>query len=122
MDRRLLPIRKIRHEKKGGREMNYKMSAAVGMMALTLTAGARSGEATVEQRDPAATRDVDRAAQLQKQRDEELSRIELRSPSRGWTTTNDNACKHSHTPETEWTEHLCSFCLLEGLRPDKAER
>ena len=58
--------------------MNHKMSAAVGMMALTLAAGACSREATVEQRAPAATRDADRAAQLQKQRDEELSKIDER--------------------------------------------
>jgi hypothetical protein len=56
--------------------MNYRMSAAVGMMTLTLAAGACSREATVEHRD--ATRDVDRAAQLQKQRDEELSKIDDR--------------------------------------------
>src|SRR5438128_1642421 len=61
-----------------GHEMNDRMIAAVGMMALTLAAGACSREATVEQRDPAAARDVDRAAQLQKQRDEQLSRIDER--------------------------------------------
>jgi hypothetical protein len=58
--------------------MKDRMIAVVGMMALTLAAGACSRDATVEQRDPAAARDVDRAAQLQKQRDEELSKIDER--------------------------------------------
>jgi hypothetical protein len=48
------------------------------MMAVTLAAGACSREAKVEQRDPAVTRDADRAAQLQKHRDEELSKIDDR--------------------------------------------
>ena len=57
--------------------MKERMIAAVGMMALTLAAGACNREATVEQREPAA-QEVDRAAQLQKQRDEELSKIDER--------------------------------------------
>ena len=58
--------------------MKDRMIAAVGMMALTLAAGACSREATVEQRDPAAASEVDRAAQLQKQRDDELAKIDQR--------------------------------------------
>jgi hypothetical protein len=58
--------------------MKDRMIAAVGLMALTLAAGACSREPTVEQREPAAAQEVDRAAQLQKQRDEELSKIDER--------------------------------------------
>jgi hypothetical protein len=55
------------------------MIAAMGVMALALTVGGCSREPSQTQRDGAATTgDVDRSAQLQQQRDRELSKMDDR--------------------------------------------
>lgn len=65
--------------------MHYKMFAAVGALALTLGAGACSRDTTVERRDAAtandAAREVDRAAELRQQRDQDLSKLDDRIAS-----------------------------------------
>jgi len=58
--------------------MDYRMMSAVGVVALTISVGGCSREPSVEQRDPAAARDVDRSAALQEQRQQDLSKMDER--------------------------------------------
>jgi cytochrome c556 len=65
--------------------MNHRMITAVGVLTLALAGGGCSREATVEQRDrstaPEARRNVDRAAEIQRQRDQDLAKMDERVAS-----------------------------------------
>ena len=58
--------------------MHHRMMTAMGVIALTLSIGACSREPGVEQRDPAAARDVDRSAGVQEQRLRDLTAMDDR--------------------------------------------
>jgi cytochrome c556 len=65
--------------------MHHRMITAVGLLTLALAAGGCRRDATVEQRNqaaaPEAARPVDRTAELQRQRDQDLSKMDERVAS-----------------------------------------
>jgi hypothetical protein len=65
--------------------MNYRMISAVGVLTLAFATGGCQRDATVEPRDrtagPEAARNVDRAAELQRQHEEDLSKMDERVAS-----------------------------------------
>jgi len=62
--------------------MHHRMITVVGLLTLAVGVGACSRDATVEPRDqaaaPAATRQADRASELQRQRDQDLAKMDDR--------------------------------------------
>ena len=62
--------------------MHYRRDTAIGVLALTLAAGACNRQAAMNQSDNASaapvTRQADRAAELQRQRDEDLAKLDAR--------------------------------------------